>query len=93
MRISLGDVTLWFDVSGPSVLPQGDTTVERPVLVAVHGGPGMDHIYIKDSLAPLAEDLQVLYYDQRATAAAITAALSSGICGPGLMTCGGYATG
>ena len=65
MRISLGDVTLWFDVSGPSVLPQGDTTVERPVLVAVHGGPGLDHINMKDSLAPLAEDLQVLYYDQR----------------------------
>ena len=29
MRISLGDVTLWFDVSGPSVVPQGDTAVER----------------------------------------------------------------
>ena len=38
MRISLGDVSLWFDVSGPSVIPQGDTTVERPVLVAVHAG-------------------------------------------------------
>ena len=65
MRVSLGDVTLWFDVSGPSVLPHGDTTVERPVLVAVHGGPGMDHVNMKDSLAPLGEDLQVLYYDQR----------------------------
>ena len=41
MRISLGDVSLWFDVSGPSVIPQGDTTAERPVVVAVHGGtPG-----------------------------------------------------
>jgi proline iminopeptidase len=65
MRISLGDVILWFDVSGPSVLPQGDTTVERPALLAVHGGPGFDHINMKDGLAPLAEDLQVLYYDQR----------------------------
>ena len=44
MRISLGDVSLWFDVSGPSVVPQGDTTAERPVLVAVHGGPGLDHM-------------------------------------------------
>jgi pimeloyl-ACP methyl ester carboxylesterase len=65
VRTSLGDVTLCFDVSGPSVLPQGATTVERPVLVAVYGGPGLDHINMKDSLAPLAEDLQVLYYDQR----------------------------
>ena len=65
MRISLGDVSLWFDVSGPSVVPQGDTTVERPVLVAVHGGPGLDHITVKSALAPLAEDFQVLYFDLR----------------------------
>ena len=65
MRISLGDVTLWFDVSGPSVIPRGDSTVERPALVAVHGGPGMDHMNLKDVLAPLGADLQVLFYDQR----------------------------
>src|SRR5271170_895795 len=65
MRISLGDVTLWFDVSGPSVVPAGDTAIERPTLVAVHGGPGLDHINLKAELAPLAERVQVLYYDQR----------------------------
>jgi pimeloyl-ACP methyl ester carboxylesterase len=65
MRISLGDVSLWFDVSGPSVIAQGDTTVERPVLVAVHGGPGLDHSTVKSALAPLAEDFQILYFDLR----------------------------
>ncbi len=65
MRIDLGDVTLWFDVSGPSVLPQGDTASERPVLVTVHGGPGFDHINLKARLSPLADSLQLLYYDQR----------------------------
>jgi pimeloyl-ACP methyl ester carboxylesterase len=65
MRISLGDVTLWFDLSGPSVVPRGDTAVERPTLVAVHGGPGLDHINMKAGLAPLAESLQILFYDQR----------------------------
>jgi pimeloyl-ACP methyl ester carboxylesterase len=65
MRVSLGDVSLWFDVSGPSVVPQGDTTVERPVLVALHGGPGLDHIMLKYSIAPLAEDFQILYVDLR----------------------------
>ena len=65
MRISLGDVSLWFDVSGPSVIPQGDTTVERPVLVAVHGGPGLDHMTVKSALEPLAGDFQVLYFDLR----------------------------
>ncbi len=65
MRISVGDVSLWFDVSGPSVIPQGDATVERPVVVAVHGGPGLDHMTVKASLAPLADDFQILYFDLR----------------------------
>jgi pimeloyl-ACP methyl ester carboxylesterase len=65
MRINLGDVSLWFDVSGPSVIAQGDATVERPVLVAVHGGPGLDHSTVKSALAPLAEDFQMLYFDLR----------------------------
>src|SRR6201995_4660821 len=65
MRINLGDVSLWFDVSGPSVVPQADTTVERPVLVAVHGGPGLDHMTVKSALGPLADDLQGLYFDLR----------------------------
>jgi proline iminopeptidase len=65
MRVSLGDVSLWFDVSGPSVIPRGDTTVERPVLVAVHGGPGLDHMTVKPALEPLAADFQVLYFDLR----------------------------
>ena len=65
MRIDLGDVSLWFDVSGPSAVPRADTVVERPTLVAVHGGPGSDHVNLKDVLAPLADSFQVLYYDQR----------------------------
>lgn len=65
MRINLGDASLWFDVSGPSVIPQGDTTLERPTLVAVHGGPGLDHILIEARLAPLTDHVQVVYYDQR----------------------------
>jgi len=58
-------VTLWFDVSGPSVVARGETAVERPTLVAVHGGPGLDHITMKAGLAPLGGHLQVLFYDQR----------------------------
>jgi pimeloyl-ACP methyl ester carboxylesterase len=65
MRINLGDVTLWFDVSGPSAVPDGATVIDRPTLVAVHGGPGTDHINIKSGLAPLADHFQILFYDQR----------------------------
>jgi pimeloyl-ACP methyl ester carboxylesterase len=65
MRVSLGDVTLWFDVSGPSVVATGNVAAERPTLVTVHGGPGLDHVNLKAELEPLAEHVQILYYDQR----------------------------
>jgi proline iminopeptidase len=41
------------------------TGAGRRTLVAVHGGPGLDHINLKAALAPLAKQVQVLYYDQR----------------------------
>ncbi len=65
MRVNLGDVSLWFDVSGPSVVPAGAAVIERPALVTVHGGPGADHVNLKDALAPLADHVQILFYDQR----------------------------
>jgi pimeloyl-ACP methyl ester carboxylesterase len=40
-------------------------STERPTLVAVHGGPGLDHVNLKAELEPLASHVQVLYYDQR----------------------------
>jgi pimeloyl-ACP methyl ester carboxylesterase len=30
-----------------------------------HGGPGLDHINMKQALAPLADDVQIIFYDQR----------------------------
>jgi hypothetical protein len=33
--------------------------------VAVHGGPGLDHMTVKSALGPLAEDFQVVYFDLR----------------------------
>ena len=50
---------------GRQCFPDGDTTVERSTIVAVHGGPGVDHINMKAKLAPLADHVQVVYYDQR----------------------------
>ena len=65
MQLDLGDIRLWFDASGPSLLPEGDRVAERPTLVAVHGGPGLDHINLKPTLAPLADHAQIIFYDQR----------------------------
>ncbi len=38
--------------------------VGKPVVV-VHGGPGLDHSYLRPWFGPLAETHQVIFYDQR----------------------------
>ena len=65
LLLDLGGIRLWFDASGPSLLPQGETVAQRPTMVAVHGGPGLDHINMKQALAPLTDDIQIIFYDQR----------------------------
>jgi proline iminopeptidase len=65
LLLDLGGIQLWFDASGPSLLPEGAGVAERPTLVSVHGGPGLDHINMKETLAPLTEDAQIIFYDQR----------------------------
>lgn len=46
-------------------MPQGDKMVKRPVLFAIHGGPGSDHSDFKPWLTPLSEHMQIVYLDQR----------------------------
>ena len=47
------------------MIARGDATAERPILVALHGGPGLDHLTVKSALGPLAEDFQIVYFDLR----------------------------
>ena len=43
-----------------------DLTFSKEPLVIVHGGPVMDHSYLLPHLLTLAEDYQLIFYDQRA---------------------------
>jgi proline-specific peptidase len=66
MRVSVGDVRLFVDVDGASVVPDGETMRERPVLVMLHGGPGFDHTPFKQPLFSGLKDVaHVVYYDHR----------------------------
>ena len=47
------------------LVPDGPTMRERPIVVCLHGGPGFDHTTLKHYLAPLAEDAQLVFPDQR----------------------------
>jgi proline iminopeptidase len=66
VRVSIGDVRLFFDVEGPKLVPSGPWMLERPTLLLLHPGPGFDHsVYKLDTGALLAEFAQVVYLDQR----------------------------
>ena len=65
MRVSIGDVSLFFEVFGREWGFDGDELRRRPVLVAIHGGPGMDASKLRYNLEPLADVAQVVVPDQR----------------------------
>jgi pimeloyl-ACP methyl ester carboxylesterase len=65
VRVRVGDTRLYFDVDGMGLVPDGPMMRERPVVVCLHGGPGFDHSAIKPYLAPLSDDVQLVFYDHR----------------------------
>lgn len=66
MHVEFDATRLWFDVEGPSLVPDGPSMRERPTVVLVHGGPGgFDHSYFKPHFSWLAEHAQVVYLDLR----------------------------
>jgi pimeloyl-ACP methyl ester carboxylesterase len=65
MRISVRDTTLFFDVDGAKLVPDGPAMRERPTLVLLHGGPGFDHSSFKPGFTALTDVAQVVYLDHR----------------------------
>jgi pimeloyl-ACP methyl ester carboxylesterase len=66
MQIDVNGTRLWFDVDGPTLVPEGSAMRQRPTVVLVHGGPGVyDHSYFKPEFGRLAEHAQVVYLDLR----------------------------
>ena len=66
MKVSIGDISLWFDVLNAGLVPDGPGMREKPVLLALHGGPGFDHTDFKGLIEPLCDVAQVVLYDHRA---------------------------
>ncbi|MDT8263816.1 alpha/beta fold hydrolase, partial [Roseomonas sp. DSM 102946] len=65
MRASIRGTEIYFDVEGMGLVPDGDTMRERPVAMVIHGGPGGDHSGFKPGYTPLAERMQLVYFDHR----------------------------
>ncbi len=63
--VSVNGARLFFDVEGSGLVPDGSVMTEKPVVVLVHGGPGLDHSHYRPGLSPLSEFAQLVYYDHR----------------------------
>jgi len=67
MRIKMDDgVARFVDVDGVSLIPDGPQMKQRPTLILLHGGPGMDHSSLKLELGELTDVAQLIYIDHRA---------------------------
>lgn len=65
MRARIRGTEIYFDVEGMGLVPDGSRMVERPVAFVIHGGPGGDHTGFKPGFGPLAERMQLVYFDHR----------------------------
>ncbi len=65
MRAKIRGTEIYFDVEGMGLVPDGARMVERPPAFIIHGGPGGDHSGFKPGFSPLAQRLQLIYFDHR----------------------------
>lgn len=65
MKIQVSDTELYVDVDGLELRLDGNKLVERPTILALHGGPGFDQGYLRPGLSALSADAQVVFVDLR----------------------------
>ena len=65
MQVMVNGVRLFFDVEGAGLVPDGPAMREKPTLLLLHGGPGIDHSLYKPYFSQLADIAQVVFLDHR----------------------------
>jgi len=65
MRVQVGDIRLFFDIEGAKLVPEGPVMRERPTVILLHGGPGLDHTEFWPFGSTIADIAQVIYLDHR----------------------------
>jgi pimeloyl-ACP methyl ester carboxylesterase len=65
VRVQVGDIRLFFETYGAEWVLDGDRMRRRPVVLALHGGPGTDATGLRYALAPLTGIAQLVVPDQR----------------------------
>jgi len=65
VRVNVNGVSLFFDVEGAKLVPDGSSMREQPTLMLLHGGPGEDHSPLKVHFGALSDIAQIVYLDLR----------------------------
>ncbi len=65
MRAAIRDTEIYFDIEGAGLVPDGPVMREKPPAFLIHGGPGGEHGGFKPGFSPLAEQMQLVYFDHR----------------------------
>ncbi len=65
MHAQVRDTTLFFDIEGAGLVPDGPVMRQLPVAMVIHGGPGGDHTGFKPAMSPLSSTMQLVYFDHR----------------------------
>jgi pimeloyl-ACP methyl ester carboxylesterase len=65
VRVSVGDVRLFFEAAGAEWVITATGMERRPIIIGLHGGPGIDGGGLRHRLAPLADVAQVIVPDLR----------------------------
>ncbi|WP_426231515.1 alpha/beta fold hydrolase [Pararhizobium sp. DWP3-4] len=65
MFAEINGTRIFFDIEGTGLASSDGELTAKPTLVALHGGPGFDHGYLRPGLSALSEIAQVVYVDLR----------------------------
>lgn len=65
MRLQVNGAKLFFDVEGIGWEPDGGNLRQKPTLILLHGGPGLDHSVFKPAWSVLRDTAQIIYLDHR----------------------------
>ena len=65
MRVEVNGVRIFFDVEGAKLTPDGPVMREKPTLILLHGGPGMDHSGFRPTFSQFTDIAQIVYIDHR----------------------------
>ena len=65
MYAMINGTEIYFDVEGSGLREVDGTLYEQPTIVALHGGLGFDHGYLRDGVGRLSDLAQIVYVDLR----------------------------